>query len=261
MATKARSPNYPGFGLKESLELVAKVYSHERRASVPDTSVARALGYTSMSGRARVKIATLRKYGLLDEVKGSYRVSDLAMRILFPERDDDRWAAISDAADRPEVFRDLEERAEGSDHTLTNLLVQRGFTPDGAKQAVASFRETKAYLKAESGVYDAPDEEEPEVIETPPQRGGDKLDLRVKGYVGGTAASAPDLAFMLPDGIYAYIEFKGGRPTSRSLDMLARYLDLAKESVLATETAAGSSLSGPSAPPLPDERSLSSSQD
>lgn len=267
MATRERSPNYPAHGLEESIRLVTKVYDAERRAQMPPESAARAMGYTSLSGRARVKISTLRKYGLLDEAKGRLRVSDLAMRILFERSPEDKQAAIDDAAMRPDVFRQLLGNAEASDTTLTNDLVQRGYSVDGAKTAVASFRETMKVVAAPSIQYDDLESEDEPVIES--------QSVATSGSTGPGVfprraapeprqlTSAADYMWQLPGGVKVEMRLSGGPLTKGGLALMREYLAVL-EKVL-PDTGEDSDPIPPgglaSAPERPDSLSPAAAQD
>lgn len=235
MATNERSPNYPAHGLQDMLGAVDKLYKAERRASVPHLSAAKAIGYTSLSGRARVKISTMRKFGLVEEAGGRVRVSDLAMRYLFPTSDSARQDAIEEAAWKPDLFREIASNAEASDSTLVNDLVQRGFTFDGAKQAVASFRETMSLV----GPSD-PSAEEPEVgydrvmdsprsIATSGSTGPGLLNQRPTRHEGDRAQA--DFSWPLPGGVRVELKFAGGPFTKDGLRLLRKYLDVLEEAI------------------------------
>jgi hypothetical protein len=169
---KHRSPNYPAHGLSEAVELARQIYAKEKKTQAPGEIIAKALGYSSLSGNARVKIATLKKFGLLegDESKGM-RLSDLAMLILYPidsaqEADAKRIAALS-----PTLFRSLyEEKREGSDEAIVNYLVSKlDFSPVGAKQAVDAFRDTLSFAGLTDNGYNAsktPDKAEAQTVQT-----------------------------------------------------------------------------------------------
>ncbi|MCY4297452.1 MAG: hypothetical protein OXE54_10805, partial [Gammaproteobacteria bacterium] len=71
-------------------------------------AVADAMGYTATSGKGSRAIASLQGYGLLEKRgKGECGVTELAMRILYPESDEERIAAIRDAFANAKVFFDL----------------------------------------------------------------------------------------------------------------------------------------------------------
>ena len=261
MATRERSPNYPAHGLGESIEMVRRLYAAEKRGSVPPESAATALGYTSLSGRARVKISTLRKFGLIDEAKGRLRVSDLAMRILFASNPQEEYFAKNEAAQRPELFRELRENGEASDATLINDLIRKGFSVEGAKAAVASFRETMAVVSSSpEPTTDAPEEGEA-VIEQPSafQAGSPPTGLRRQTetpiYAGQNV-----IAMTPPGGQRVEIRIQGGPWTKAAAELLRKHLDLV-EALIKGEIVDEATTASPSAPPLPDERSRSSSPD
>jgi hypothetical protein len=144
MATH-RSPNYPAHGLSEAVSMVREIYAKEKRSQSPGEIIAKALGYSSLSGNARVKIASLKKYGLLDgDERQGMRVSDLAMQLLYPSNSLEQHDAMKTAALNPTLFRTLsEEKMGASDEAMTNYLVSKlDFSPSGAKQAVEAFRDT-----------------------------------------------------------------------------------------------------------------------
>lgn len=256
-----RSPNYPALGLAEAIQLAEKLYRNERRSSMDPAVIARAMDYNALHGPARSRISALRKYGLIEPTRGGFRLTDAAMTILFPPTESERREALREAAFRPELFRTMASEPGASDANLLGKLVRLGFTDAGAKAAIAAYRDTFSLVEPEEASYGPVETEDHDVIDTPlkPDK-TDRFDPSFRGHVGG-GPSGPDLSFRLPDGIVAVIQFKGGSPTSRAFDMLLRYLDLAKESVSMDETATAVSLRDPSAPPPPDERSLSSSQD
>jgi hypothetical protein len=155
---KHRSPNYPAHGLSEAVEMARQIYAKEKKTQAPGEIIAKALGYTSLSGNVRVKIATLKKYGLLegDESKGM-RLSDLAMLILYPGAVQEEVEAKRTAALAPALFRSLyEERIDGSDEAITNYLVSKlDFSPIGARQAVDAFRDTVSFAGLSGNGYNA----------------------------------------------------------------------------------------------------------
>ena len=57
-----RSPNYPAHGLKESIGFVKLLYDREKRTVISGEDVAKALGYSGLSGNARSKMASLKKF-------------------------------------------------------------------------------------------------------------------------------------------------------------------------------------------------------
>src|ERR1035438_2566614 len=154
----ARSPNYPAHGLREAIELIRQVYDKEKRTVLSGHDIAGALGYSGLSGNARSKIASLKKFDLLDgdETKGM-RVSELAVHFLYPASEVEALEAKRKAALAPDLFKHLyEEKRDGSDESIKNYLVSRmDFTPSGAAQAIESFKETLEFAGLNGIGYNA----------------------------------------------------------------------------------------------------------
>jgi hypothetical protein len=172
----ARSPNYPAHGLREAIELIKQVYDKEKRTVLAGHDVAGALGYSGMSGNARSKIASLKKFDLLDgdETKGM-RVSELAVQLLYPASEAEALEAKRKAALAPDLFKTLyEEKKDGSDESIKNYLVSRmEFTPSGAMQAVESFRETLEFASLNEKDYNA--SSTPDGVEAQPMQTESRL--------------------------------------------------------------------------------------
>ena len=158
---KMRSPNYPAIGLGEALNEIKKIWEAEKKTAVGIDVLGKAMGYNSVSGPVRTKIAALRKYGLLDQNGGRYGLSDLAMKILHGQAED-RAQALAIAAQRPELFKELyASHADGSDAALkSELVVHRSFSEAGAKQFIKAFRDTLSIANLGSAVYDGPEHED-----------------------------------------------------------------------------------------------------
>ena len=172
MASKQRSPNYPAMGLSDAVAAVRLIHEKEKRTPVSAEVIATALTYKSLSGPVRAKIAALKKYGLLDgdERKG-LRVSDLAMRILFPADEVQALEAKRIAALSPEIFKAIyDEMREGSEAALLSYLInKREFAPNGAKQAIAAYRDTVSFAELSGMGYTASgtsDKEEAQTMQT-----------------------------------------------------------------------------------------------
>jgi hypothetical protein len=71
------------------------------------------------------------------------RVTDLAMQLLYPSSGREQSDAIKTAALKPALFQNIHnEKREASDESIVNYLVSRlDFSPNGAAQAVASYRD------------------------------------------------------------------------------------------------------------------------
>lgn len=151
---RQRSPNYPALGLTEAIEKVRALFERERRTVVDSVAAVAAFGYNGLNGPARSTLSALRKYGLIEHSKNGVRVSDLAMRILHPEGQDEARQAVREAALRPDLFRELyESHAQASETALQSHLIRRGFSASGAQQVIAAFRDTLTIAKLPDSEY------------------------------------------------------------------------------------------------------------
>lgn len=247
---RGRSPNYPAVGLSEALDMVAKLHAAERRTPVPYELAAKAIGYQSLSGPARVKVSTLRKYGLVDEAGGKVRVSDLAMQILYPRSEQQKQAGLEQAAYKPELYRDLAPLADGSDANLVNHLVQMGFTDQGARQALVAFRETMSLVGAAEGAYDDSESEGRPMLDQPNAASAVPFPTRSLGARADPTRAAADYVWPLPGGIRVELRFAGGPFTKAGLRVLQEYLRIVEKTIPDGEESGGASL--PEAPSAPE---------
>lgn len=162
---KQRSPNYPGADLEMSLSDVTKVYDREKTAPFTPEVASKAWGYRSLSGPARVRVAALRQYGLLEQRKGQEaKVSNRALTLILRNRSTAEYQqALRDAALEPPLFQELARtRLSSSDDSLKHyLIVNKGFTDDGAKRVIEVFRNTMALAGiTESAIISGQDEGE-----------------------------------------------------------------------------------------------------
>lgn len=142
--TRERSPNYPAYTLTDSIALAQKVYDAEKRTAVPAVVIAKAIGYSTLNGKARTCIASLRQYGLIEGSDSGLRLSDTAMEILHqPAGSPERTLSMQTAAKNPPLIAELlASHGEASDDALRALLVtKKKFSVDGAGRFIASFRD------------------------------------------------------------------------------------------------------------------------
>jgi hypothetical protein len=158
--SRSRSPNYPQIGLKEAIQRVSLVYKRDYQSPLTRDLAADRLGYSGLNGKSLAVLAALGKFGLLEGRGEETRVSDLAVRILaFPPGSAERRAALREAAGRPELFAELDERfprGQASDGAIRAWLITRGFIPPAAEAAVRAYRETRQLLEAEGETPPAP---------------------------------------------------------------------------------------------------------
>src|ERR1022692_4040662 len=102
-----RSPSYPLFDLGTAVTKTKAVYDHDKRAAVSADVIAAHLGYSAAKGLGGRAVSALKQYGLLEELSGKYRISDLGYTLVHYARDGAEWvSAVNDAIRRPNLFRE-----------------------------------------------------------------------------------------------------------------------------------------------------------
>lgn len=222
---RTRSPNYPALPLKAAAGLAQTLWKQEKRTSVPAEVAVRAWGYTSLSGPARVRLASLKRYGLLEDEGEGVRLSELAMRLaLEPPQSEAFERALREAALKPELFRQLHDsHRDASDEALrSHLIFERQFSEAGARLAIRAFRETMASAgpAARNGRHAAPGS-----APAPPAG-------------GPPAAEGPSrtrvFTWPLSKGVVAEVRFSGEEVRAAHFEELRQYLGLAT-SILTTD--------------------------
>ena len=158
-----RSPSYPAFDLNEAITKAKAVYENERRSATTAEVLASHMGYSAAVGPGGRAVSALRQYGLIEETSGKYRLSDIGYRLIHFDHDSDEWrTAVSDAARRPTLFRELlDEYPDGlpSDATLRNDLLRREFNPASIADVVTIFRNTMSLAESGDSVHNGTGEE------------------------------------------------------------------------------------------------------
>ena len=147
-----RSPRYPRQNLAKSLEMVKKMFDGAHQSKLDTDTAARVIGYSnSASGAASSALGALRQYGLVDGLRGDLAVSNLAMRILQPLDEDERSAALHEAALKPEIFERILAQFNGKippmDEPIKAYLIRNeDFSASGAQEVVETLRQTLSFL-------------------------------------------------------------------------------------------------------------------
>jgi len=245
-----RSPRYPSFGLSEAIPLAQKLWDKERRTMVPPDVAVKAWGYSSLSGIARTKLATMKQYGLLDEDRQGVRVSDLALEILQREAGSEQYqSAVRQAGLKPDLFKQLATALpEASNDALRRELVfRRGFLDAAADQVIKAYRDTVSLIGPSAP---EPEEKEPYAEAAAGERKSPTLPPGMTrsrpanlGGAGFGAYEPAERAYVwpLPNGVIAEVKFTGPAGPVH-FDFLQQYLELAKKAV--TVEQAGSSSEG-----------------
>ena len=231
MATKMRSPNYPAIGLPDALTEVQKIWDKEKRAAVTMDVLATAMGYKSVSGPVRTKVAALRKYGLLDQTGGRYNLSDIAMKTLHGQADEQAQARAS-AAQRPELFREfITTHPDASDAALrSELVLRRSFSDAGAKQFIKAFRETMSIADPSKASYSGPqDVEDSEDMVANDVREQSKKDAVSVQQQASAHANAWTWTLSIPRNVRAELRIAGD-VTRDDVRRLKKQIDFLEES-------------------------------
>jgi hypothetical protein len=156
-----RSPGYPGFSLVKAVDRAELLYKHDKRNAVPIAVAAQHWGYSPQSSGVLVSIATLKKFGLLEEVSGGsvrqLKLTDLALHIILsPSGSEERRNAIRTAAMLPAIHVELWEKYHEelpSDANLKRILImERGFGDKAADDLIQEYKETISFANVTSSV-------------------------------------------------------------------------------------------------------------
>jgi hypothetical protein len=149
---RIRSPNYPQISLPAAIERLRSIYKAERQNRIDRDVAVRLMGFSGYNGASAGVLSALLKYGLLEPMaEKEMRVSDLAVRILIPHDDQEKAAALSEAAARPPLFKELAERWPDdppSEHSLRTYLTRRGFADSALEGAIRAYTETLGLVDA-----------------------------------------------------------------------------------------------------------------
>lgn len=163
---RVRSPNYPAIGLSTAIEKARAIHKGEGKNAVARDALAKLLGYGGLNGGSAAMLSALNKYGLIEHVdNGEARISDLAMRIMFPDDSAEKRNAIEAAAFKPAVFAEIREKwpdRPPGDDSLRSFLVRKGFTESALEQVIQFYREIIDMVSPAEPVQDAPP---PQVIQ------------------------------------------------------------------------------------------------
>lgn len=145
---RARSPNYPAFGLHTAIELARRFYERDGKVAVAPVAAVRAWDYNSLNGRSLRVLGALRQYGLLEDTpQKMVKLSPLALNLLLAPKSTKQYRdALTTAAFTPAVFSRLREEYEGefpSDDSMVHRLVAHdAFNEEAARGLIASLRDT-----------------------------------------------------------------------------------------------------------------------
>ena len=235
----SRSPNYPQMNIVQAVERVKKVYAEEHTHSVPDQSIASALGYSSLNGTSKVVLSALKKFGLLVATGDGFRVSQDAVAIIELTADDPtRIVALHKSALRPPVFKQLYEKYGTdlpSDASLRHYLVGLGFESDAANQVVRFYKETMNFLDTQG-----PIKAEESAPEREAEAGKPAVKNNISNAVAGDVSEKPvspqhspplsnsQFRFQVSSDCFAEVSFTA-QITQEAIRKLISYLELSMD--------------------------------
>jgi len=129
------------------------LYKQEGKTQVPSAVAVKALGFSSLNGASKVRLAAMRQYGLIEGKENQVRVSSRGLALSLRSSDTREFQeARAQAALTPSTFRELyTSKREASDEALRHhLIAERGFSQDGAKRLIAVYRSAMQFAPQES---------------------------------------------------------------------------------------------------------------
>jgi hypothetical protein len=169
---KHRSPAYPSINLAQAVKRAEEFYKHAIKNSLSFNAAASLWEYKPTSSGALLTVATLKSFGLLNELESgsgrTFQISPLGLKIVADKRPDsvERQAAIKEAALRPKIHADLWRKYNGTlppdvelQYRLENDLA---FNVNSIPVFIREFRDTISYAKlgqSDSISSDEPDSE------------------------------------------------------------------------------------------------------
>jgi hypothetical protein len=149
---KERSPSYPFISLRKAVERATQFWEKHRREAARLASVGPTWGYGARSSGLQQTVGALKQYGLIEDLGSGedrkIQLSDLGRRIVADQRAGARESGLKEAAMRPRLFSEYERWISdppSEAHCLSELEIDRGFTPDAAKAFLRAFNETVSF--------------------------------------------------------------------------------------------------------------------
>ena len=247
-----RSPNYPAVSLEEAVDRVAKLYAADRKAGAPLQIALKHMGFSGKHGKSMMVASALKKYGLVEDIGGRLVPTQRAVEIIvLPKDDDRRLQALREAALSPEINRELFDKfqADGfpSDETLASELVAyRGFNPTVVNNFVRDFRATMDFASL-TGRVEIPLEPGTESGVGSGSTAALEPSLGSTEAISGRTEPKPTSTYSrrftwpLSQEITVTVEFSGGQVSEAHIDLLQKYLELAKLAARVNTTEPGSS--------------------
>ena len=149
MVSRRRSPNYPAIDLGKAIDRIKQLYGSVEQGEFSQLDAAQAWGYKGVNGLSRGSLAALRQYGLVEQPKGNLgKLTPRGLTIALRDvASPDFQSAIRNAAVEPPLFEELFTNGKANaarDALRQFLVVNKGFTDDGATRLIEVLSATKA---------------------------------------------------------------------------------------------------------------------
>ena len=158
---RTRGPAVPAINLEKAVSLMRKVWEKEKRNSAPVSSIVTHWEYKPKSSGGFLAIASLKRFGLLDEQGSSkqrtLKLSQLALDLLKNENTApaEFLKLLKQAALNPKFHREMWTKYGielPSDQTIESFLVfDKQFPEEVAKPFIREYKETIAFAKLAEG--------------------------------------------------------------------------------------------------------------
>lgn len=164
-----RSPSFPFISLKKAVERAETLHAAHRREAARLVTVAPTWGFGVKSSGLLQTVAALKQFGLVEDLGSGedrkIQITDLARRIISDSRPGARDKAVKEAAGLPKLIAEylpkwVPDRPSDA-HCISELHLDRGFTPDAARTFLKIFDETVAF----AGLAENLEPEEEQVLQ------------------------------------------------------------------------------------------------
>ena len=146
-----RSPNYPSMSLGAGIKDIQKINDVAGLKPMTGLEILNIFGYKSLSGPSRTRFSALKKFDLIAGDYNEVKISELGIKILFPENNESKLSDLRIAALRPELFRQVYEKFGAilpSEGILKNWLVRElKFNHQKVSKIVESLQDTFEFAK------------------------------------------------------------------------------------------------------------------
>jgi hypothetical protein len=152
-----RAGGYPMVSLPKAVSMMQKVWEKEKRNAAPATTIVEHWGYAAKSSGGFSALASLKRFGLLEEVTGaatrSLKVSAMALDLLKYEGTDTAAyrKLLKSLALLPDWYQMMWNKYGcelPSDKTLESFLVfEQHLTEESAQQFIKLYKETISFAK------------------------------------------------------------------------------------------------------------------